>query len=566
MAETMQTDVLVVGAGAAGLRAALEARLSGAHVLLAVKGYFGAVGLRGAGASANGLCQGGGVLYGHREDIFPPPDQSYAHTIQLGLGLADPELVHVLIEDSTRNLTELAALNIHLNRGFGRGVRAHGVPLVGGLAGQARSRGVQIRERLMVTHLLVRDGTCTGAVGIDEGSGETVVISAGAVILATGGDAQLFRHNLNASCVTGDGYAMGYRAGAELMNIEFKQVFVAIVHPTRNTLYLWAWDRAPRFLNAQGQEFLADYCPPGATPQQVLAQHSMHDPASTRDLYSRFLEVAIMGEVIAGRGTAHDGVWLDHRGFEHLLDPNMAAWYHYRGIFSDEQLIEVSVCHHCSNGGFRVNENAQTTVPGLYAVGECLTGPHGADRRGGHMLAATQVFGARAGRHAGAGARRGELPGVDADRVQAATAEIDALKGSRGKQSPGALRQALQARNWRDLLWGRSEEGLGRVLAEGARIRESFSTDLHVDSPRDLVEALELGNMLTVTEMIARVALMRQETRGSHYRLDFPERNDRDWLKSITVKQVDGRMNLDTTVLDPGWQDRAAEVAGFRWG
>jgi len=566
MAETIHTDVLVVGAGAAGLRAALEARLSGARVLLAVKGCFGAVGLRGAGASANGLCQGGGVLYAHKEDLFPPPDQSYAHTIQLGLGLADPDLVRQLVEDSTRNFAELASLNIHLNRGFGRGVRAHGVPLVGGLAGQARSRGVQIRERLTITRLLGHNGACSGAVGIDEMNGEAIVILARAVSLATGGDAQLFRHNLNPPCVTGDGYAMGYQAGAELMNIEFKQVFVGIVYPTRNTIYLWAWDRAPRFLNAQGQEFLAGYCPPGATPEQVLAQHSLHDPASTRDPYSRFLEMAIMGEVIAGRGTPHDGVWLDHRGFEHLLDPNMAAWYHYRGIFSDEDLIELRVCHHCSNGGFRVAENAQTTVPGLYAVGECLTGPHGADRRGGHMLSATQVFGARAGRHAGGGARRGALPCVAADRVQAATAEIDALKAIRGKQSPGTLRQALQARNWQDLLWGRSKEGLGRVLAEVEQIQESFSSNLHVDSPRDLVEALELGNMLTVTEMIARVALMRQETRGSHYRLDFPERNDRDWLKCITVKQVDGRMCLNTLALDPGWQDRAAEVAGFRWG
>jgi succinate dehydrogenase/fumarate reductase flavoprotein subunit len=366
--------------------------------------------------------------------------------------------------------------------------------------------------------------------------------------------------------VTGDGYAMGYRAGAELMNIEFKQVFVGIVYPTRNTIYLWAWDRAPTFLNAQGQEFLDQYCPPGVTPEQILAQHSLHDPASTRDPYSRYLEVAIMGEVIAGRGTPRGGIWLDHRGAEHLLDPNMAAWYHYRGVFSDEELIEISVCHHCSNGGFRVDRNAQTTVPGLYAVGECLTGPHGADRRGGHMLGATQVFGARAGRHAGDRARRGMVPEVDADRVQAATAEIDAVKGSGGSRAPGALRKALQARNWQDLLWGRSEEGLGRVLAGVEQIREAFTSDLRVDSPRDLVEALELGNMLTVTEMIARVALMRQETRGSHYRLDFPERNDRDWLKSITVKQMDGRMHLDTLVLDPDWQDRAAEVAGFRWG
>lgn len=568
MLNKVSTDVLVVGGGAAGTRAALEARLAGARVLLAVKGHFGAVGIRGAGASANGLCQGGGILYGHRSGVegYPPPNQSYAHAIQLGLGLADPTLTRILVDDSTRNRNELTGYDIHLNRGFGRGIRAHGVPLAGGLANQCRSRGVTVRERVMITYLVIQDGVCCGALGIDEQSGELFVVEANAVILATGGDAQLFRHNLNPPCVTGDGYAMGYRAGAQLMNMEFKQVFVAIIYPTRNTIYLWAWDHAPQFLNGEGHAFLADYCPPGVTPEVVLEQHAMHDPASTRDPYSRLLELAITGEVVGGRGTPHGGVWLDYRGCEHLLNPNMAAWFRYRGIFSDEERIEVSVCHHCSNGGFRVDENAQTTIPGLYAIGECMAGPHGADRRGGHMLAATQVFGARAGRHAGRKSSKAQPQSAKERTIKKATEEILALKHNQGSQSVLMLRDFLQENNWRDLLWGRSEDSLRRVQDNVEKIRELLWRDLCIDSTRALVQALELKNMLDVTEIVSHAARMRLETRGSHFRLDFPERNDIDWLKSIIVQRINNKVQLDTVVLDPGWQDRAEELAGFRWG
>jgi fumarate reductase (CoM/CoB) subunit A len=248
------------------------------------------------------------------------------------------------------------------------------------------------------------------------------------------------------------------------------------------------------------------------------------------------------------------------------LDPNMAAWLRYRGIFSDEEPIELSVCHHCSNGGFRADENAQTTIGGLYAAGECMTGPHGADRRGGHMLAATQVFGARAGRHAGRRAGKAQPPPIQERALREAASDLAALGQRRGSQSVLVLRQALQESNWRDLLWGRSEQGLDRVQETVDNIREQMSSDLHIDSTRSLVQALELENMLDVTEVVARVARMRQETRGSHYRLDFPERNDDEWLKSITVKRVNGEMKLGTVVLDPGWQDRAKELDGFRWG
>ena len=564
--QRIQTDVLVIGGGAAGARAALEARLAGARVTLAVKGRFGAVGTRGAGASATALDGAGGVLFTGDADVPPTPQQAYDEAMQLGFGLADPKLVRVLVEGSLRNRSELAALNIYPRHGFGRGINCHGVPLVVGLAGHVRSRGVDVREGVMITHLLTRDGECVGAVGITEADGETCTIQAASVILATGGDGQAFKHNLDPACVTADGYAMGFDAGAELMNLEFKQVFVMSVYPTRNILHLWTWKHPVQLVNARGEEFLSRYCPSGVTPEMVLEQHAQHDPASTRDAYSRFLEAAIIGEVRAGNGTPHGGVWLDMRGQGHLLDPNVAEWLRYRGIFSNDELIEMSVCHQCSNGGFRVDENAQTTIPGLYALGECMAGAYGADRRGGHMLASTQVFGARAGRDAARRARTIARQTFDQQLTPDAADEIARLKESRGTQSPQELKRALRESNWRDLLFVRTAEGLARGLSQAEQIRAEFTAHLRVETPRDLVEASELQNLLTATEMVARAAQMRQETRGAHYRPDFPTRNDTEWKKCITLKKVNDTLRVDTVVVDPHWQDRASNIMSSRWG
>jgi succinate dehydrogenase/fumarate reductase flavoprotein subunit len=564
--QTIQTDVLVIGGGAAGARAALEARLAGVHVTLAVKGRFGGVGVRGAGASATALDGAGGVLFTGDADVPPTAQQAYDEAMQLGLGLADPKLVRVLVEGSLRNRSELASLNIYPRHGFGRGINCHGVPLVVGLAGHVCSRGIDVRESVMIAHLLVRDGECVGAVGIVEASGEIFAIQAASVILATGGDGQAFKHNLNPACVTADGYAMGFDAGAELMNLEFKQVFVMSVYPTRNILHLWTWKHPVKLVNAHGEEFLAKYCPPGIAPEMVLEQHAQHDPASTRDAYSRFLEAAIIGEVSAGNGTPHGGVWLDMRGQEHLLDPNVAEWLRYRGIFSNDELVEMSVCHQCSNGGFRVDENAQTTIRGLYALGECMAGAYGADRRGGHMLASTQVFGARAGRHAARRARTIARQTFDQQLTHDAADEIARLEKSRGTQSPQELKRALQESNWRDLLFVRTVDGLARGLAQVEQIRTEFAARLRVETPRDLVEVIELRNLLTATEMVARAALLRQETRGAHYRPDFPSRNDAEWRKCITIKKVNDAMCADTLVIDPDWQDRANNVVSSRWG
>jgi fumarate reductase (CoM/CoB) subunit A len=304
------------------------------------------------------------------------------------------------------------------------------------------------------------------------------------------------------------------------------------------------------------------------TLEAILEEHARHDPASTRDAHSRFLERAIIQEVASGGGTPNWGVWIDLRGAEHTLVRYVADWLHYRGIFSDEEMIEASVFQQCSNGGMRVDENAQTSVPGLYAAGECMTGCHGADRLGGNMLGATQVFGARAGRHAArlVRTRTRALPEPAPAACRQFTDDLALLMANKGHERPGRLKLALQQSNWRELLFVRSAEGLQRVLAEAKRMRQAASSDLSVQSPAGLIEALELQNMLVATEIVAGSALARTESRGAHYRVDFPARNDGEWLKVVVAQQVNGGMQFTTRVLDPDWHDRSGDMGKGRWG
>ena len=570
MAETIKTDVLVVGGGGAGARAALEANRHGARVVLAVKGHFGAVGTRGSGGTCPALSEAGGMRAAGAtgaQGLAPETvEEGYANVIQLGLGMVDPKLARILVEEAYMQRKVLEGYGVYFRFGLGWGARAHGVPLVGGLEGHIRHSSIDVRDGLMITNLLTRNSEVVGAVGVDENTGNVVIIRAGAVILATGGNGQLFLHSFNPSCVTGDGYAMGYEAGGELMNMEYMQMFIGTVYPTRNITHTWGWRHRAKLLNANGEEFVAKYCPPGVTVDMVMDEHYRHNPITTRDPYSRYLDIAIIEEVKAGRGTPHAGVWMDFRGQEHLMEPSLSDWFRYRGVFFNNELVEINVCHHCSDGGFRVNEFAQTSLPRLYGVGECLTGPHGADRRGGNMLAATQVFGTRAAIHAANATKGKTLPDIDAKQASDFEQHLVALSQKKGSLRPQAIKRTLQKKAWEDLLFIRSEQSLKSAQAEVGRIRGELLPQLSVEGPMDLVEAVELENMLTVADILTNAALMRKESRGPHFRRDYPQRDDANWLKTITVKKVNGQMQLGTTVVDPNWKWREGDMGPGIWG
>ncbi len=574
MAEIIDTDVLVVGGGGAAARAAIEARQLGAEVVLTVKGSFGAIGTRGAGATASGLSEYGvfatpgwtGFLNEAErpfaDRFFLPREQALANIIQVGLGMADPKLARIIVDEAAE--TRTALLNWGVTFG-GAGIRSHGVPIMEALVSQSRRANVSVRDRTMIVNLLVQDGECVGAIGIDETNGDTLIIKAGATVIATGGDANLFMLNLNPPCNTGDGYAMGFDAGAELINLEFKQIFLGTVYPTKNML-IRPLPPYVKLTNTRGEEFLQHYLPEGVSPEECLAQRQMHNPFSTRDTLSKYVDIAIIGEVKAGRGTDHSGIYLDRT--DPRIPPLEVArheFWLYRGIDFTKSPVEIGVCHHSSLGGFRIDENAQTTLPHLYAAGESVAGPHGADRLGGHMLLASQVFGARAGRHSAAYAKGRRLPDIDSQALRAAEVRIKALRDRKGDQKPAELKRMLQQSAYYNLLVIRSKESLTRLLSDIRGIAEEMISRLSVTSPPELVEALELQNLLLLAELEANVCLKRTESRGPHYREDFPLQDDKSWLKSMTVKKVNGSPQLGTVALDPTWESKGDEKVK-RWG
>lgn len=573
---TLQTEVLVVGGGGAACRAALEADMAGADTVLAVKGAFASIGVRGSGSTAGGVSDRGGVQFPGLAGIqgFEPGgvpikvQQDYANIIQLGLGMTDPKLARIMAEQSYDIMMPLVEdwSREVIPRQWG--MKSHGIPIMFGLTRMLRKSKVKIMEHTMVTHLLKEDDRIAGAVAVDEYSGEVTVIKAGAVFLGTGGMAGLFKHTTAAPECTGDGHAMGFRAGAQLMNVEFKQVFPGVIYPTINHFSAWWFVPYVKIYNALGEEYIERYLPEGITLEMVYQQRGSHGPFSARDSASRYFDVATVIETKEGRANEHDALYVD------LTDPRVKDplakprrdYFYYRGVRYLEEPIQFNICFHCSNGGIRLDENGMSTVPGLYAAGECASGPHGANRLAGHMLGATQVFGAIAGRHAAQNTKGRRSPQLRSSSIQEALDEIQRFRSKREGEKPSQVIKDLKKLAWDNMLVHINEQTLDLALKGIADIRDSRLKNLKVENTDDLIEALELNNLVVVGEILERTTQMRKESRGDLYREDYPERDDINWLKVITVDNKDGEILLGAEVIDPDWSDREGDMQGYRWG
>ena len=571
-ARAVETDVLVIGGGAAGARAAVEAHLSGAGVTMLVKGDLGVVGVRGAGATGSGNARWLHLFNSmtKHDDIEEEIESYYQRAIRAGLGLADRRLVRILVDGAAEARKALEKWGLVLgsdNPENPRGIECNISPMPG-LANVIRAnKEISVVQHMMVTDLLVENNVCKGAIAVSEDTGEACLFRAGATVIATGGCAQLFRLSFHPVCITGDGYAMGYEAGAELMNMEFEQMFIASAFPAVTMVPYPIWGLHPKLLNAKGQEFIQDYLPAGVSLNECMDKKMTHGPFSTRD-DSKYLDIAMVKETRAGRANEHNAFFLQVpakvKSDPGLLFPEFEDFYAYKGVDFRKEYVEINVAHQCSNGGFRIDENGQTTVRGLYAVGESATGAYGADRLGGAMMTSCQVFGSRAGRHAAAFAAAAGSTGIDKEAVEAKVERIAKLRESRGGEAPSEVKKWLQKNAWEELLVVRSKECLTGVVKQIERIRREVCPRLSVGDARDLVDALELQNLLLVAEVIANAGLKRTESRGSHYREDFPERDDENWQQSITVKKVDGAMELELVKVDERWRKDEAELGW--WG
>ncbi|HJK79161.1 MAG TPA: fumarate reductase subunit A [Methanocorpusculum sp.] len=503
--------VLVIGSGGAGIRAAVDASAAGETIIVSktITGKGGCTVMAEGGYNA--VLKSADSVATHYED-----------TMKGGAFLNDPALVEVLAREAPDRIRDLftwgavfdlTCENEIAQRPFG-GQRFPrtcyagdhtGHEMVMTLLEKLRGSPVEIRDELTVIDLLKDGDAVSGAITCDR-EGELGVITADAVVLATGGAGQVYDTTTNSTAGTGDGYALGYRAGAELIDMEQVQFHpTGAVYPydTRGRLITEAVRGEGGFLlNARGERFMEKY-----------------DPArmelSTRDVVAR----AIATEVLEGRGTEHGGVWLDvtHLPKEQIETrlPVMLEQFLKFGTDIRTCPMEVAPTAHHFMGGLRITPEAHTTLPHLFAAGEVTGGVHGANRLGGNALADTQVFGCRAGRAAAA-----VQPSVKraADAVQIATAEERIAKLYEGQASSAEVRRSMKRIMWNNVGIYRNELDLKVAERDIAKLR---ATPLCISSPREISDAVITENMLLVASLVIDGALLRRESRGAHTRTDI---------------------------------------------
>lgn len=572
--KTYETDVLVVGGGGAATASTIAAHEAGARTMLAVKGQFGVPGVRGAGATSNPKADFWTIrTVGPKGGLFNPPELTYQDMLQAGLGLADPVLCRIFVDEVTEAIKRLRSMGMRFqskmlatmpatpeSKGTNNIVQIQKAVIAG--------TGTQVLEHANLTDLLVEGGRCRGALGIDD-AGEPLVVHAGAVVMATGGVGQLFKHSFNPPGNTGDGYAMALRAGAALFNMEFMQQGLATTWPTQCMVMLYEMEEPYRLLDRNGKAFLANYLPSGMSVLEVSKLKAYHWPVSCRD-GAIHLDRAIHGEVLAGRGTAHDAVFLDLSGTQRGFQPEVFdAYMKENGLDISTDLLQVQLHHHTSNGGIRIDTDAQSPfVRGLFACGEAA-GWQGADRLGGTMLGGSQVLGWRAGTKAAEVAKERPQGALHADDYARLLGErLVRQRAASGGTRPQVLHAELQQAMWELLLVEKDAAQLARAQAVIDDQRERMEDDLRIAEPFDHVLAFEQRNLLDVAEVITQAATLRTESRGSHYRADYPERNDAQWLTNIFASRDEaGKLVLRTQWInaDVGWEDQG-RIRIMPWG
>jgi len=566
-----ETDVLIIGGGGAATAATISAHESGARTMMAVKGQFGVAGKRGAGATSNPLGDFWTMrTVGPKGGFINPPELVLRDMLQAGLGMADPDLCRLWVQEVGAAIQRLEEMGLKLKSKFFATMPADEKDGTNNIVNTQKAiiegTNTQVVQRANIVDLIVENGRCLGAVGIDD-NGEPLLFEAGAVVLAAGGVGQLFLYSFNPAGNTGDAYAMALRAGAELFNMEFMQQGLATTWPAQAMVMLYDMDKPYRLVNAHGKAFVEDYLPPGVSLADVSKVKAIHWPVSGRDA-TIHLDRAIKGEVLKGNATAHDGVFLDlseaKRGFEPgLFEPFMLS----RGIDVRRDLVQIQNHHHTSNGGLRIDRDAQTNITGLFAAGEAA-GWQGADRLGGTMLSGSQVFGWRAGAKAAqvAAAKPGaNVPDSAADPVAERAARFSQAAGD---QTPMALRARLQRAMWETLLVEKDAESLCRAKRHVEEQRGLLAHRLRIAEPLDLALAFEHRNLLDVAEAIIAAAALRTESRGSHYRSDYPQRNDQQWLTNIFITGTNGSLSLRKlwVAAEAGWVDQPGDIRIKPWG
>ena len=547
--KTILCDVLVVGAGGAGCRAAIEASTQNLDVIMLSKELLG--------KAHTAMAEGGSNVSLGNVDPDDNPETHFKDTIVGGNYINNQRLAEILVRDAPQRIFDLEDMGAVFDRTpegkiaqrtFGKqswrrtayASDRTGSEIMVTLIEAVRKSSVRVFDEVFATKLLVTDGKVSGVTAVDLKYGDYLVFRAKSIVMATGGAGRIFKVTSNAQLDVGDGYGMAYEAGCELVDMEMVQF-----HPTGQVVPESARGRlvteAVRgeggiLLNSKGERFMNRYYP------EVME-------LAGRDQVAR----SIMTEVLEGRGSPNGGAFLSighlpAQIIEYRLE-SMIEQCEDSGVNLRNEPVEVSPTAHHFMGGIIIDESTATSMPGLFAAGECTGGVHGGNRLGGNALADTQVFGALSGENAAQYAKQTSHLGVNREEIQLEFKRLeDMLRRDKGI-SPADARDELTELMWDKVQIFRKEEEMAYAVKELRRIEKEVVPNIKVDVPVKRFnpgwhQAIEFAHMVTTARMVAEAALIRKGSRGAHYRVDA-DPNDKGYYNIVIHKGKDGKMELE---------------------
>ncbi len=543
----LTTDLLVIGAGGTGMIAAIEAAQAGRDVLLVDRSLIG----RGGATIMAQMT----VAVALGEEVPDSVDAHLADTLAAGRGLCDERLSALICEDGPAAIRQMDAWKVGWARHPDGRIKSAQAPghdrprcvYVDFLStGPAVSRtlraqvqrtgGIRRIGDLCITHIVVDGGIATGAVGFSLADGRPVSIAAQATIVATGGLTRLYRRNSASANMGGDGYALALRAGAELIDMEFVQFEPTVVtEPTQ----------------CRGMEMPTAMFADGATLRNAQGERFMfrHNPQhGEMQIEKAKIALAVQEEIDAGRG-CRGAVFFDTSAIPRArLKTYVSHFTRLRNAGGDPSVgpILIKPAAHSQMGGIRIDPQCRTGVNGLLAAGEASGGVHGASRIAGNGASDAIIFGGIAGcSAAGMQSHPGNVPWEDVHRR--ALDAFAALESNHTGPSPDEIKDAVRKVMLSGVGIRRNAEDLSEALSALSSLRKRAAAGLRFERPSDRIRAHEAFGFITIGEVIARSALARRESRGAHWRVDFPARDDAHWLCHITARHSDaGAIEIGT--------------------
>lgn len=565
-----QADVLVIGSEGAGGRAAISAAEYGANVIIATKGRMGRSGATVtaiAGIAVDG--QARKKLLGLPADSEDTAELFFGDIVVEGKLINNQKMVQRIVEDGPSCVKDLMDWGMKVvgfsevpgpGHSYPRDIYTTGRQIVSAIKRKAKTySNIQVLEDLMLVALLHGNSRVIGAVGLNLKDGQPEVISAGATILATGGGQTVYPNYTAPDELSGDGQVMALEAGAELVDMEMIQFhpFDFIFPPAWKGIgfpFTFSRDLNVWLLNRRGERFMQKW-------DENRMEHS------TRDV----LSIAVMNEILEGRGSPHGGVYMSTAHLPHNIIEHAEQWlmlgvmnpgWRFGGFKFDKLVdqiksgyaMEVSPACHFFMGGVHVDESCQTTIPGLFAVGEVSGGMNGANRLSN--LALTQVFvqGTVGGYNAAVFAKSHDRHKVESDVVDKIITYLYSPIQRKGGINPFKLKKKIQELAWTTVGVIRDGSVLRQSLKEIETIKEScdhlFCKAKESSYNRGWIEALQACNLIHLVECIIKSALTREESRGAHYRKDFTSRDDNTWIKNVVLYKNDQEILVNTIPIE----------------